>query len=112
MCCVFPTQWFLTKKTTNKKILALFHKTPAGAIETKFDADEPLGLRGHMWGVILGLPQIYKSQKNLDDLRKSWKSCRLTRQELEVTQITALGWSGPKDRQKKTDQFLSVYDVI
>ena len=100
------------QKNCKKKILALFHKTPAGAIETIFDADETLGLRGHMWGVILGLPQIYKSQENVDDLRKSWKSCRLTTQELEVTPIAALGCSGPKDWQKKTDQFLSVYDVM
>ena len=81
--------------------LDLFNAVPAGAIEVLFDKqNQPWFKRAHV-GKFLGLPQIEKSLRALDERETS------TRSEFDPTYTTTRGWSGPKGEQNKTDKFLS-----
>ena len=75
-------------------------------IEVFVDSDEQNWFERAHVGKFLGIEDI---QKSLNGLEK----CRiLSRQELVPTRRTTSVWSGPKDQQNKTDEFLSFFGVI
>ena len=95
--------FFWPNRTTNKRQICFLKYLQE---QWKQIADKDMCFKRVYVATFLSLSHIYKSLKNLDE-------CDIiTKQDLESTQKTARGWSGPNNLQNKTDKFLSVYGVI